>query len=109
MQDSIEEMSRQVVDHSLSETLSKELQTLLVSGCHRVERVRLLASTYLNRLITSFPSLMCDPPLVFAILEVLNLLQKAVAGEYRDEVISIVCSVMKGSTDLRSLTLSGSL
>ena len=86
MQDSIEEMSRQVVDHSLPETLSKELQNLLISGCHRIERVRVLASTYLNRLITSFPSLMCDPPLVFAILEVLNLLQQAAANESKNEV-----------------------
>jgi phosphatidylinositol 4-kinase A len=87
MQESIEEMSRQVVDHSLPETISRELQNLLFCGCHRVERIRVLASIYLNRLITSFPSLMCDPPLVFAILEMLNLLQQAAAGEYKDEVL----------------------
>jgi phosphatidylinositol 4-kinase len=93
MQDSIEEMSRQVVDHSLPESISRELQTLLFCGCHRVENIRLLASVYLNRLITSFPSLMCDPPLVFAILEMLNLLQQAAAGEYKDEVIVLIFRV----------------
>lgn len=86
MQDSIDEMSRQVVDHALPETISKELQNLLVAGCHRIGSVRAVASSYLNRLITSFPSLMCDPPLVCAILEVLNLLQQATAGESKSEV-----------------------
>lgn len=106
MQDSIEEMSRQVVDHSLPDTLSKELQNLLISGCHRIERVRTLASTYLNRLITSFPSLMCDPPLVFAILEVLNLLQQAAANESKNEVS--VHFLPKLSIEYCSLFLRGS-
>jgi phosphatidylinositol 4-kinase len=45
-----------------------------------------MASKYLNRLITSFPSLMCDTPLVFAILEVLTLLRRACENEFTDEV-----------------------
>jgi phosphatidylinositol 4-kinase A len=32
---------------------------------------------------------MCDPPLVFAILEVLTLLQRACENEYIDEVKKI--------------------
>ena len=47
----------------------------------------MVASKYLDRLITSFPSLMCDPPLVFSILEVLTLLRRACEGELLDEVM----------------------
>src|SRR3984885_5484905 len=85
MRDSINEMSRRVVDHILPETLSVELQSLLVNSCHRVASIRRCASTYLDRLITSFPSLMCDPPLVYAILEVLTLLRRACENEFMDE------------------------
>lgn len=45
-----------------------------------------MASKYLSRLITSFPSLMCDPSLVFAILEVLTLLRRSCENEFTDEV-----------------------
>ena len=82
----IGELSRQAVEHSLPGLISQELRNLLVSGCHRVTVARTVAMKYLNRLITSFPSLMCDPPLVYAILEVLTLLRKACEGEYTDEV-----------------------
>lgn len=47
-----------------------------------------MASKFLNRLITSFPSLTCDPPLVFAILETLTLLRRACENEFLDEVRS---------------------
>lgn len=41
---------------------------------------------YLQRLITAFPSLLCDPPFVIAILEVLTLMQRACEDEFTDEV-----------------------
>lgn len=41
---------------------------------------------YLQRLITAFPSLLCDPPFVIATLEVLTLMQRACEGEFTDEV-----------------------
>ncbi|KAG9016282.1 phosphatidylinositol-4- kinase [Tulasnella sp. 427] len=78
-------LSRKIVDHSLSKELSKELRQLLVTSCHRVTKTRDVASKYINRLITSFPSLMCDEALVCAILEVLTLLRKACEGEFTDE------------------------
>ncbi|KAG8934422.1 phosphatidylinositol-4- kinase [Tulasnella sp. 417] len=78
-------LSRKIVDHSLSKELSGELRQLLVASCHRVTKPREIAARYLNRLITSFPSLMCDESLVCAILEVLTLLRKACEGEFTDE------------------------
>lgn len=82
----IANFSRQAVEHSLPDHISLELRNLLVFSCHRVTSTRFVAMEYLNRLITSFPSLMCDPPLVFALLEVLTLLRRACEGEYIDEV-----------------------
>lgn len=82
----IRNLSRQAVEHSLPVSISQDLRALLIFSCHRVAHTRSVAMEYLNRLITSFPSLMCDPPLVFAILEVLTLLRNACEGEYTDEV-----------------------
>lgn len=71
---------------SLPQALSEQLRGLLVCSTHRIARAREVASKYLSRLITSFPSLMCDPPLVFAILETLTLLRRACENEFLDEV-----------------------
>jgi phosphatidylinositol 4-kinase len=79
-------LNTQASQQALPDVLSSELRTLLISSTHRIAKVREIASKYLNRLITSFPSLMCDPPLVFAILEVLTLLRRACENEFMDEV-----------------------
>ncbi|TRM58568.1 hypothetical protein BD626DRAFT_550606 [Schizophyllum amplum] len=70
---------------ALPECLPSELRLLLVASTHRVAKARDVASKYLNRLLTSFPSLMCDPPLVFAILDVLTLLRRGCENEFTDE------------------------
>ncbi|KAH9952080.1 atypical/PIKK/PI4K protein kinase [Amylocystis lapponica] len=79
------DLNSQAAKQALPEQLSEELRALLVSSTHRVPKARDVASKYLNRLITSFPSLMCDPPLVSAILEVLTLLRRACENEFVDE------------------------
>jgi phosphatidylinositol 4-kinase A len=86
MRGSLNELSTQIVEHSLPKSMSAELQKLLVTACHRISKVRDIAAKYLYRLITSFPSLMCDAPLVCAILEVLTLVRRACEGEFTDEV-----------------------
>jgi phosphatidylinositol 4-kinase A len=78
-------LNNQASQQALPNALSEELRTLLISSTHRIAKVRDIASKYVNRLITSFPSLMCDPPLVFAILEVLTLLRRACENEFMDE------------------------
>ncbi|KAF7980170.1 hypothetical protein HWV62_39641 [Athelia sp. TMB] len=82
---SVTGLTTRVSQQDLPETLSAELRTLLICSTHRVAKARDMAERYLNRLITSFPSLMCDPPLVFAILEVLTLLRRACDNEFLDE------------------------
>ncbi|KAJ7172099.1 hypothetical protein C8R46DRAFT_1258016 [Mycena filopes] len=81
----VSSLNVQASQQSLPEDLSTELRTLLILSTHRIAKARDIASKYLNRLITSFPSLMCDPPLVFAILEVLTLLRRACENEFLDE------------------------
>ena len=74
------------MQHSISPSLSQELRKLLVASTHRIAKVREIATKYLQRLITAFPSLLCDPPFVVATLEVLTLMQRACEGEFTDEV-----------------------
>ena len=86
MRGCITSLGARIVDHSLGSDLTSELQSLLVCSSHRIEKARNMASKYLDRIITSFPSLMCDSDLVFAILDVLTLLQNSCDGEHLDEV-----------------------
>ncbi|KAJ7085721.1 hypothetical protein B0H15DRAFT_846088 [Mycena belliarum] len=81
----ISSLNAQASQQALPECLSTELRSLLICSTHRIAKARDIATKYLNRLITSFPSLMCDPPLVFAILEVLTLLRRACENEFTDE------------------------
>ncbi|KAG8764613.1 phosphatidylinositol-4- kinase [Ceratobasidium sp. 428] len=78
-------LSRNIVQHSISPALSRELRKLLVASTHRIAQVREIAMKYLQRLINAFPSLLCDPPFVIAILEVLTLMHRACEGEFTDE------------------------
>lgn len=84
--DAIQELLYQARTQSLPGELLSELQVLLTGSTHRVAKARAVSSKYLHRLIMSFPSLMCNPPLVFSILEVLTLLRRSCEGEYVDEV-----------------------
>ncbi|TFK94778.1 atypical/PIKK/PI4K protein kinase [Polyporus arcularius HHB13444] len=81
----ISDLNGQAAKQALPSGLSMELRALLVASTHRIPKAREIAARYLNRLITSFPSLMCDPPLVTAILEVLTLLRQATENEFLDE------------------------
>lgn len=91
---SISNLNSKASEQSLPRELSAELRELLVCSTHRVKQAREIASRYLHRLITSFPSLMCDPPLVYAILEILTLLRQACDNEYYDEASSFLLRLL---------------
>ena len=95
MRDCHNQMSRKIVEHCIPGHVSSELRHLLIYSCHRIGKAREVASRYLNRLITSFPSLMCGAPLVFAILEVLTILRRACEGEFTDEVQYVPFSISR--------------
>ncbi len=67
IRDSINDLNSKASQQALPAHLASELLALVVLSTHRIEKARDIASKYLNRLITSFPSLMCDPTLIFAI------------------------------------------
>jgi len=86
MRGSVNALNAKASRQALPIGLSSELVVLLRWSTHRIDKARDIALGYLNRLISSFPSLMCNPSLVFAILEVLTLLRKACENEHYDEV-----------------------
>ena len=95
---------------ALPKCLSGELKQLVVSSTHRIPKVREIASRYLNRLLVSFPSLMCDPHLVFAILEVLTLLQRGTENEFVNEVRNVHrCSSTRLSNGFDSMNQLGNI
>lgn len=99
MQDCVAGLNARAAGQALPVHLSYELRNLLVASTHRVARAREIASKYLNRLITSFPSLMCDPTLVYGILECLTLLRRACENEFTDEVPFMPVIAMEASFD----------
>lgn len=108
MRGCLNELNTRVMQHALPVTISSELQNLLVASCHRIARARDIAGKYLHRMITSLPSLMCDEPLVCAILEVLTLLRHACEGEYTDEVCPILhlrLVLLNASSTIPTITL----
>jgi phosphatidylinositol 4-kinase len=89
----VTDLNLQASEQALPKELSGELRELLVLSTHRIEKARDVGFKFLNRLLTSFPSLMCDPPLVLAILEALTLLSRAVEDEFTDEVHNFVITL----------------
>lgn len=81
----IEDLSVRVNTHSVDPRVSAEVKNLLLGSCHRVEKVRAVSRRFLDRLVGTFPSLICDQDVVFALLEILTLLRRACEGQYRDE------------------------
>jgi len=79
-------MGARIVDHSLNSHLTSELKSLLIAACHRITKPRDIALKLLDRLITGFPSLMCDSSLVFAMLDILTLLQSSCDERQLNEV-----------------------
>lgn len=67
-------------------TISAELQRLVVGCTHRFKKVRDVSFLYVNTLVSTFPSLLCEAGLVFAILEVLTIMRNSCEEEYTDEV-----------------------
>lgn len=106
MRGCVEVLISRASDQAMPNELFSDLKTLLILNTHRVSKAREVASKYLNRLITSLPSLMCDPPLVFAILEVLSLLRRACENEFTDEVREDLPERPRTWSDLRLLVQS---
>ncbi|UZJ55413.1 hypothetical protein CBS101457_004733 [Exobasidium rhododendri] len=81
----IEDLAGQTNDHALEPRVTSEVKNLLLGCCHRVEKVRNVSRRFLDRLITAYPSLLCDSEVVVCMLEMLTLLRQGCEGQYKDE------------------------
>lgn len=78
-------MASNILEHALNASIFFSLKSLLIDSCHRITKARDISFKALDKLITGFPSLMCDSGLVFALLDVLTLVQGACDGSQLDE------------------------
>lgn len=82
----ISHFSDLVTRHCIDKTVFGEVRAILLECCHQYSQVRTVSIRYLNDLITSFPSLICEASVVAAILELLTVLRRACQAEFVDEV-----------------------
>lgn len=75
----------QVLTHSMPSVVPEEIRKLLVGATHRFERMRIVATRYLNDTLTTFSALMCDRKIVFTLLEILTLLRRSCEDEFNEE------------------------
>ncbi|KAF8350539.1 hypothetical protein F5887DRAFT_939764 [Amanita rubescens] len=85
MRSCVHELIGKVSQQACPPCLYSELQSLLVYSTHRISKARYIGLKFLNLLITSLPSILCHPPLIFALLDVLTLLKRSCENEFVDE------------------------
>ncbi|KAM6500354.1 hypothetical protein JOM56_003368 [Amanita muscaria] len=85
MRGCIDELTRKASQQALPPLIYSELQSLLTWTTHRVARAREVALKFLDRLITSLPSVLCHRPFIFSLLDVLTMLKRACENEFLDE------------------------
>ncbi|KAG8624207.1 hypothetical protein KVT40_009183 [Elsinoe batatas] len=66
--------------------LANQLVTFLQGCCHRVAKVRQIATESANRIITNVPSVLCQKSSLFAMLELLTLLWMSCLDEETEDV-----------------------
>ncbi|GAA5911077.1 hypothetical protein JCM6882_006870 [Rhodosporidiobolus microsporus] len=78
-------LSREVTSHALDPAAYAQVREVLLCTTHRSQRVRETALRYLDNLLSSFPSLVCDLGVVTVMLELLTVLRRACLAEFTDE------------------------
>ncbi|GAA5822607.1 hypothetical protein JCM11251_004314 [Rhodosporidiobolus azoricus] len=79
------QLSQQVTSHALDRVAYKQVREVLLCTTHRSQQVRETALRYLDNLLSSFPSLVCDLGVVTVMLELLTVLRRACVAEFTDE------------------------
>ncbi|ORY06106.1 hypothetical protein K493DRAFT_252236 [Basidiobolus meristosporus CBS 931.73] len=69
----------------IEESLVEQVRQLLVLSCHRLRKVHIFATGFIDKLVESFPPLFCDKQLVEVLLELVQLVWKSCEAEYHDE------------------------
>ncbi|GAA5861639.1 hypothetical protein JCM8547_000691 [Rhodosporidiobolus lusitaniae] len=78
-------LSAAVTSHALEPGAYKEVREILLCTADAKQRTRETALRYLDNLLSSFPSLVCDLGVVSVMLEMLTVVRRACASEYLDE------------------------
>ncbi len=81
----IQSFNHSVTTHSIDTNVYTEVKTLVLECAHPLQHVRRVAGEYLNSLITSFPSLVCNLAVITTLLELLSVVRSACLAEYTDE------------------------
>ncbi|ORX92254.1 hypothetical protein K493DRAFT_377181 [Basidiobolus meristosporus CBS 931.73] len=69
----------------IEKNLVEQARQLLVLSCHRLRKVHIFATGFIDKLVESFPPLFCDKQLVEVLLELVQLVWKSCEAEYHDE------------------------
>lgn len=81
----VDSTSQNTITHRLDDSILMQVRDLLVGACHRHRKVHELSLRSSDKVISSFPSLLCDTRVLFVYLECLDLLYKSCEGQLIDE------------------------
>ncbi|KAM0756315.1 hypothetical protein T439DRAFT_296348 [Meredithblackwellia eburnea MCA 4105] len=81
----VHHFSELVTTHSINSSVFAQVKAILLQCCHQYSKVRSVSLRYLNELVSSFPSLICDSSVVTSLLELLTALRRACQAEFLDE------------------------
>ncbi|KAG0329284.1 phosphatidylinositol-4- kinase, partial [Podila horticola] len=83
------EAQAKVVAHSLDDSVRQQVRNLVIACTHRLKKVSTLSSKWVQRMIVTFPQLMCDKALMTLVLELSELLWLSCENEMTDEYCPI--------------------
>ncbi|KAF9300463.1 phosphatidylinositol-4- kinase [Mortierella antarctica] len=79
------ESQTKVLAHSLDDSVRQQVRNLVIACTHRLKKVSTLSNKWVQRMIVTFPQLMCDKALLILVLELSELLWLSCENEMTDE------------------------
>lgn len=79
------ESQTKVLAHSLDDSVRQQVRNLVIACTHRLKKVSTLSNKWVQRMIVTFPQLMCDKALLTLVLELSELLWLSCENEMTDE------------------------
>ncbi|KAG0035842.1 phosphatidylinositol-4- kinase [Podila clonocystis] len=83
------EAQTKVLAHSLDDSVRQQVRNLVIACTHRLKKVSTLSNKWVQRMIVTFPQLMCDKALLTLVLELSELLWLSCENEMTDEYCPI--------------------
>lgn len=79
-------LNARISDHALEPIVYHELNAIAEACCQPSHYARAAAIAFMNAIVQSFRSLLCQRTCVTTLLEILTLLRRACEAQYDDEV-----------------------